>query len=350
MAQKADPRDDNWETEILAASAGTQLKRLGKLIADGQSIGITELALLVADGFVCEQLRPGGLTQVFDDGVISVYRSTGSQDSSSAVSQSDHSGVAGLALALRELATALGDHGRKRVLLKVYGIVKSEQYFSTRVLYQATARGLDPAVSQNATWDCRWSYPVESEPDAAVPRLLSIEVDQYEQVLIRSRNGALFTDATGSVMGDIASYQQQLAPSVDHWSVRISRLMNMQIFGHHGLAVGDVNGDGLEDIYVCDGGGLPNRMYVQNADGTVTDTSVESGADWLELTTSALLIDLDNDGDQDMVVAAWPKVLFAKNDGRGRFELRSGVSAVNEPYSMCAADYDADGDLDIYCL
>ena len=36
------------------------------------------------------------------------------------------------------------------------------------------------------------------------------------------------------------------------------------------------DGDGLEDLYVCDGGGLPNRLYLQNADGTVRDASAES--------------------------------------------------------------------------
>ena len=348
LAQKANPEDDNWDTEVLAAAAGTQLKRLGKLIANEQPLEIANIAPLVADGFFCEQLWPTGLIRVFDDGMTSVYRSPEPRKTPSMVSVTDHSGAAGLLMALRQLVASLGDGAQKRTGLKVYRIIKSEQYFSTRVFYQATGRGSGPAVSQNATWLCRWSYPGESEDEKKAPRLLSIEVERYEQVLVRSRSGVLFTDGTESVMGEIASYQQQLLQSVDHWSVRISRLANMQIFGHHGLAVGDINGDGLEDIYVCDGGGLPNRMYVQNMDGTVMDVSVESGTDWLELTTSALLIDLDNDGDQDLVVAAWPKLLFADNDGRGRFELRSGLSVVDEPYSMCAADYDGDGDLDIY--
>ena len=123
----------------------------------------------------------------------------------------------------------------------------------------------------------------------------------------------------------------------------------MSLFGHHGLAVGDVNGDGLEDLYACEAGGLPNRLYVQNADGTATEMSAAAGVDWLEWTPSALLIDLDNDGDQDLVAATRELLLLAENDGSGRFALRRRMRhVVASPASLAAADYDADGDLDLY--
>ena len=50
-------------------------------------------------------------------------------------------------------------------------------------------------------------------------------------------------------------------------------------FGHHGLALGDVDGDGLDDVYLCQPGGLPNRLFVQQADGTALDTSAAAGVD-----------------------------------------------------------------------
>jgi hypothetical protein len=122
----------------------------------------------------------------------------------------------------------------------------------------------------------------------------------------------------------------------------------MSQFGHHGLAIGDVNGDGLDDLYVCDTGGLPNQLYLQQPDGTALDVSAESGVNLLEDSVGCLLVDLDNDGDQDLVVATDPLLQFAENDGTGKFEIRRGFYANTDSYSLTAADYDNDGDVDIY--
>jgi len=153
---------------------------------------------------------------------------------------------------------------------------------------------------------------------------------------------------TRSAIGNTDSYHDQVLRGVGHWASRLSRIDDMHVFGHHGLAVGDVNGDDLEDLYVCDGGGLPNRLYVQQPDGTLRDQSAAAGVDWLESSTSALLVDLDNDGDQDLVVGTVALVLFCENDGAGKFTLRGGHKAVDDAHSLCAADYDLDGDLDVF--
>jgi hypothetical protein len=118
--------------------------------------------------------------------------------------------------------------------------------------------------------------------------------------------------------------------------------------GHHGIAVGDANGDGLDDLYVCDCGGLPNRLYLQNPEGTTRDISAQAGVDWLESSKSALFLDLDNDGDQDLVVATVASVLVLENDGKANFSLRSGTPGMSNPHSLSAADYDSDGDLDLF--
>jgi hypothetical protein len=104
----------------------------------------------------------------------------------------------------------------------------------------------------------------------------------------------------------------------------------------------------LDDIYVCDSGGLPNRLYVQQPDGTLKDFSRESNADWLESTSSALLIDLDNDGDPDLVVTTVAGMIIASNNGAGVFRIRAAIPEMPEAQSLSAADYDNDGDLDIY--
>ena len=69
---------------------------------------------------------------------------------------------------------------------------------------------------------------------------------------------------------------------------------------------------------------------------------------WLEDSRSALLVDLDNDGDQDLVVATVALVVFAENTGQGKFELKGGFPGAPYPFSLSASDFDSDGDLDIY--
>jgi tetratricopeptide (TPR) repeat protein len=189
------------------------------------------------------------------------------------------------------------------------------------------------------------------------------------------------------VLGTNASYREQLLYGVDHWLERIESWIESDGFGHHGLALGDVNGDGLEDLYICQMGGLPNLLYVQNPDGTATDRSAEAGVDWLERTRSAMFADFDNDGDQDLVAATSVSLLFMANDGAGKFEPRAslsitdgvmtprplgatraggaatavegghsarggdlGASRTSDLISLAAGDYDGDGLVDLYAV
>ena len=109
-----------------------------------------------------------------------------------------------------------------------------------------------------------------------------------------------------------------------------------------------MNGDGLDDLYVCETGGLPNRLLVQQPDGSVRDVSAQSGVDYVEPTHSALLVDLDGDADQDLIAACGNYLLLLDNDGSGRFTRRLLTGTGSMIRSVAAADYDLDGALDIY--
>ncbi len=87
---------------------------------------------------------------------------------------------------------------------------------------------------------------------------------------------------------------------------------------------------------------------MQQPDGTVVDVSAAAGVDILDFSHSALLVDLDNDGDQDLAVATKAQLLFFANDGNGKFSLRIVASIIRDAHSLTAVDYDSDGDLDIY--
>ena len=169
-----------------------------------------------------------------------------------------------------------------------------------------------------------------------------------EEISGEAKGGRLFVEATAGVFSQAKLVAAQLAVGIDQWRGRSQAELGVALHGHHGLAVGDVNGDGLEDLYLCQPGGLPNRLLVQQPDGTVKDTAASAGVDWLDGSRSALFLDLDNDGDQDLVVALNVNLVIMANDGRGHFIEKAQAYSTGDPNSLSAADYDGDGDLDVY--
>src|SRR5262245_11560558 len=71
-----------------------------------------------------------------------------------------------------------------------------------------------------------------------------------------------------------------------------------------GVTMADVNGDGKLDIYVCGVNylGMPGRnvLFINNGDGTFTDRTAEYGLDFAGYSTQAVFFDYDGDGDLDM--------------------------------------------------
>jgi len=128
------------------------------------------------------------------------------------------------------------------------------------------------------------------------------------------------------------------------------------------VARGDVNGDGLEDIYVCGAKDQSGALYVQQRDGRFKKSNEELfEKDKASEDVDCIFFDADRDGDLDLYVcsggsefSAGSAALISRlyiNDGKGRFSKSPQLlPSVNFESSSCvtAGDYDGDGDPDLF--
>ncbi|MGA8300531.1 MAG: VCBS repeat-containing protein, partial [Terriglobales bacterium] len=219
----------------------------------------------------------------------------------------------------------------------------------TRIRYELVGTAHDCYRKQRiGEWLIVWEMPIPGEL-----RVLLWQPIEESECRSTSR---VYADITSAALGGNASYAAQLQHGTDYWRTVLDAACGIDIYGHNGVSVGDIDNDGFDDLYICQPGGLPNRLYRNRGDGTFEDITQASGVGVIENTACALFVDINNDGRQDLIVVRANGPLLFLNDGNGKFHQQPNAFNFATPpqgtfTGAAVADYDRDGWLDVYfCL
>ena len=195
-------------------------------------------------------------------------------------------------------------------------------------------------------------------------------------------NGTMLLDPTpkGTIpkKSNPAEWNRLYHQKVDGTFEDVTEKSGLQGVGYGmGVAVGDYDNDGYEDLYVTALGG--NKLYHNNGDGTFSDVTNQAGVAGSGWSTSAAWVDLDNDGRLDLVVLRYMEwdfddiwcgehveggraychpdtfkpvaPLVYHNDGNGHFAEVAAKLNFQKPgkgLGIAIADYDLDGHIDLF--
>jgi len=325
------PSKDGWDSEHFANKAQDQLSVITNII---KGTDPTTDIKPVTEKVLFTTIRPESLDLVYSDKNFQVHRQN-------AKSLNINKGAE---LFLKNLNNSeISTSEEIQVKFKIIDVELSKNEFKSTQLYSVSFRTKESITDERSVWEITWDVNQKKEL-----KISSLNVRDYERT-IRKSSEKLFSDCTESIFSGNSSYKEQLSKGVNEWLEKLPAYAMLNRFGTPGMAIGDINGDGLEDLYLCQEPGIPNKLFLQNKNGTLRDVSKEWKVDWLEDSRSALLVDLDNDGDRDLVVAMYGNIVIAVNEGNKiGYEIVSVIPTSESTSSLSAADYDLDGKLDIY--
>ncbi|MGC6465435.1 MAG: FG-GAP repeat domain-containing protein [Akkermansiaceae bacterium] len=226
----------------------------------------------------------------------------------------------------------------ERSKFKVVGVEVDEGELTTTELV-AVITGGATVREYNGVWQTRWEIKGDT--------LLFKESNIQDGKVVSATGGTLFSERTSGLLPADCDGDLELVEENFYWRERVPASFEPDQFGENGISVADVNGDGLEDVYLCQIAGLRNRLWLRTDEGLLVEAP-SSGLEIRENTCAALFLDFDADGDRDAVLTTSAGVVFFANDGQGVFTQKKSLAEVPHGFGMAASDYDQDGDLDLF--
>ncbi|MEM9016349.1 MAG: VCBS repeat-containing protein, partial [Verrucomicrobiota bacterium] len=334
FAAMDDPDRDGWQTEAFNEASSKYFKDFAKSFTED---GGAKRELFSSDPTLVslDDQEPNQRAQA-EGGYRFEQRKTGEDDTGQGRE------IRGNGAILSYLRERLGFVASPplRFKAKTIRVDLEDEAPSTLVRIESLGR-LDGVLVEGVS---HWRVSWDGREDLKNLRIKAIRVEEerrteYTRGESEEETPVMFTDCTQSALEANKSYQEQILRGANDWLVQ--QRVN-EFYGYPGIAIGDVNGDHLEDFYLCEMENLPNRLFIQNADGTFSDRSADWGIDWVEDSRGGLFVDLDNDGDQDLALSTLGHLVLAENTGH-RFVFREALRGCLDATQLSAADYDLDG-------
>ncbi len=181
------------------------------------------------------------------------------------------------------------------------------------------------------------------------------EKKSFQPPSVKSPVNTIFTDQSNHLL---SSAYFHLENDFEDFNYQFSLPHRYSLQGP-ALAVADINGDGLEDVYVAGASRQSGYFLLQQTKGFMFKPANLEPALKLQEETGVLLFDADNDGDNDMYCVAGGNEfadpnnyqdMFFLNDGMGNFTRCTHAIPTTNASGSCiiGADYDHDGDIDLF--
>ena len=217
-----------------------------------------------------------------------------------------------------------------------FGIGKAERIDSLKVIWPNGKMQILKDTDVNQTIEVSYDRSVESKQQSDLKTQPFELISASQLGVIYKHKAVVFND-----------YSKQLL------------LPQKQSTIDHAMAVGDVNGDGLDDIFVGNTQGNPPELFVQNSSGKFTksvQTVFERDKNFND--NNAVFFDVDNDHDLDIYITSGNYSLpenslhhqdrLYVNDGNGNFSWGSFPKKLSNTKAISASDFDGDGDVDLF--